>query len=126
MSAKNNKVVDNSAHYRFDEASKKFICSFCNRIYAKSTLNVNAKAAHLSDNEFAEKYQISLCEKAPIDVIDSNLAYLRSIKDPKANYNKRLTTLTQKTDNEISVLTDDIVASTTKVICPNKFTLCVL
>ena len=116
MALSRQRVVDNSGYYGWDKVSEKFTCNFCSKTFAKSTLNVNTKAAHLSSVDFAKKYQIALCRLAPIDVIESNVEYLMSIKNPKEIKNQRVNRIIQRTECEISDLTTDIERQSSQVI----------
>jgi hypothetical protein len=70
------RVVDNSRNYSWDESTQKFTCNYCSKTFAKTSLNVNTKAAHLSSVEFAKKYKIAICKYAPIALIEENVEYL--------------------------------------------------
>lgn len=116
MALTRKKVVDNSDHYVWDATIQKFTCCYCAKTFAKTSLNVNTKAAHLSTLEFAKKYKIALCTHAPIDAIEQNVEYLKSIKHLKAISQDRVNRIIQNTDCEISDLTTDIEIQSSQVI----------
>ena len=62
-----------------------FISSFCTKSFSKSILNVNTRAAHLSDLKGSKKYQISLCRQVPMNISEANVVYINSIINPKEN-----------------------------------------
>ena len=110
------RVVDNSRNYSWDESTQKFTCNYCSKTFAKTSLNVNTKADHLSSVEFAKKYKIAICKYAPIALIEENVEYLSSIINPRDRHNQRVNRIIKRTDCEISDLTTDIEIQSSQVI----------
>ena len=92
-------VPHNSHNYEFaTDDRKKTRCKFCKKEWSSGTLNVNSKAAHLSDKECAKKYQITLCSQVPIEIAVLNASYINSIREKSSIKNVRVQIIEDRTE----------------------------
>ena len=116
MALSTSRVTDNSMHYTFHNESQKYGCKFCFKTFSQNTLNVNTRAAHLSDFDCAKKYKISLCRQVPSNISEANVVYINSIINPREKHTNRINNITQKTKTQISELTEEIESKNIPVI----------